>query len=281
MLMQLIVALLAIIAIATLVARYRVVRDTTLNAPWIWLAASLTFIIATELLLAAGFVELQNASAWRFLSASSTLCPGTALLGAKRPQNSAWQWIVASMWLVVSLPAVQQIVMHRTGAIEIHPARLWFMLGLVAFCAVNSLFTRRWFAVVLAASGQILLLAPFFTSSDVLSNAQLVGIVGLSVGIIAGQLYRERGTSIKPLDRMWLDFRDMFGLVWSLRMMESINAVTQANGWDMTLGWTGFRDRSGNAGWQLPPDQMRVLMQTLKNLLRRFVSNEWIEARNP
>ena len=279
MLNQLFVAMLAAFAVGTLVARYRLVRDTTLNAPWIWLAASLTFITAIELLLTAGLVDSLNASVWRFLSASSTLCPGTALLGAKRPQNRAWQWIVASMWLVVSLPALQQIAMQRTGAIELHPARVWFMLGLVVCCTVNSLFTRRWHAVVLAGCGQILLLAPYFASSIGVSKTQPLGIVVLSAGVIAGHLYRDRRTSLDPLDRMWLDFRDMFGLVWSLRMMESVNDVARSNDWDLTLCWSGFRDRSGNARWQLRADQMRVLTQTLKNLLRRFVSNEWIDER--
>jgi hypothetical protein len=68
-------------------------------------------------------------------------------------------------------------------------------------------------------------------------------------------------------------------LVWSLRLMERFNATAEGNGWDVTLFWSGFRNRQGTSPWQLSADQARTARQTLRNLLRRFVSPEWIAAR--
>jgi hypothetical protein len=61
--------------------------------------------------------------------------------------------------------------------------------------------------------------------------------------------------------------------------MEQLNAVSQSNGWNLRLQWSGFHTMDGSPDWSLPPDQLRVLRQSLQNLLRRFVSPEWIATR--
>jgi hypothetical protein len=81
------------------------------------------------------------------------------------------------------------------------------------------------------------------------------------------------------LDSVWLDFRNSYGIVWSLRVMEQVNAVAKSSGWNVVLCWSGYRTRDGAANWELPSEQLRVLRQSLQNLLRRFMSSEWIAER--
>jgi hypothetical protein len=85
---------------------------------------------------------------------------------------------------------------------------------------------------------------------------------------------------------IWRDFRDWYGTVWGVRVMERINNSAAMNQWPIRLGWDGFSsgDSTGNhegepLAAQIAPQQQAAIEQSLRNLLRRFVSSQWIEAR--
>lgn len=234
-----------------------------------------------ELLLGFAILDDNNQAAWRFLAASSTLCPSIALLGAKRPQDGPWQWIVGSLWLVLALPAIQHLMLQRSVAFEVHPARAWFLFVLLVIGATNSVFSRYGPAVLLFVAGQVVLLTPHLPAGVrwLPSVAPGWGLFGLTTAIVMAQISIRKRATTPALNRVWLDFRDAFGLVWSLRFMERMNTVAHTNGWNMTLQWSGFEASDGSPNWQLSPDQLRVLRQSFANLLRRFVSPEWIADR--
>ena len=258
----------------------RIRSGTTLNAPLRWALLAFLAVAAVEIALDSGYLRWSRAGAWQFLAATSTVCPGIALLGAKRPQNQPWQLVVATLWLVLALPAIQSLVLGKSGAFEIHPARSVFLMGLILFCAANSLISRFWPAVLLATISQLVLLHPNWVAPLPGGEGKLLrGITGLSSAILVACLCRRRGRGLDPLDLLWLDIRDRFGLVWSLRMMEQLNFVATSNSWDLRLRWTGFRAMDGSADWNVPTEQRHVLRQALHNLLRRFVSTEWIASR--
>ena len=49
---------------------------------------------------------------------------------------------------------------------------------------------------------------------------------------------------------------------------------------DLVLRWSGFQSTAGGRITEsLSPDAIRVLRQGLENLLRRFVSRDWIAER--
>jgi hypothetical protein len=78
------------------------------------------------------------------------------------------------------------------------------------------------------------------------------------------------------LDRVWLDFRDAFGAVWALRVMERMNAASTMYGWPVLLSWNGFSPRDDAPEVSpVPP----TVEESLRTLLRRFVSPEWIDER--
>jgi hypothetical protein len=72
---------------------------------------------------------------------------------------------------------------------------------------------------------------------------------------------------------IWLDFRDSFGLLWSLRVQERLNATATQHGWKTELSWDGFRPAEESAA------QRGELRAALRGLLRRFVSGAWIARR--
>ena len=154
----------AVVAIGTvLIWRGRkAVAQTTLWAAWCWALASWGAVAAASLagLLAGGRIETGD---WRqsfaMAAAMTTVCPAMALAGAKRPQHVAWQWIVFSLWVVLSLPAIEWQLFAAMPSV--HPARRWFLLVLIVPGIVNYLPSRHWLAVLFFGAGQVALLAAY------------------------------------------------------------------------------------------------------------------------
>ncbi|MCA9149801.1 MAG: hypothetical protein KDA92_10900, partial [Planctomycetales bacterium] len=66
------------------------------------------------------------------------------------------------------------------------------------------------------------------------------------------------------------DFRDAFGAVWALRVMERINQAGRQATPPIELTWHGF---------EVPPSQVDVpetLAVNIRATLRRFVPPEWL-----
>ncbi|MEZ6148253.1 MAG: hypothetical protein R3B91_23040 [Planctomycetaceae bacterium] len=49
----------------------------------------------------------------------------------------------------------------------------------------------------------------------------------MGAAVIVPSLLPRRSEARDPLDRIWYDFRNLFGLVWSRRLQERINGVAQ------------------------------------------------------
>jgi hypothetical protein len=272
-----IVATMAWLAIS-LGPRVRQVRGTTLVAPWVWGTIAFFTVAVVEV-----FVALSNseqalwAQSFRYAAAMGTFCPIVALLGAKRPQNIGWQWIVLSLWAILCQPSVEWMLFG--GIVEIHPARFWFLVILILVGATNGIGTRNWLASTAFGAGQIILLLPYFSTRPPLTSTSaalwgqaLIFTWGLCL-VLIGCL--KRSSTSNRLDRAWLDFRDEFGVVWSLRIIERVNAAAAMYDWPTMLTWHGFETRASTTYTEVPP----VVEESFRTLLRRFVSPAWIDQR--
>ncbi|REJ70004.1 MAG: hypothetical protein DWQ31_01945 [Planctomycetota bacterium] len=110
------------------------------------------------------------------------------------------------------------------------------------------------------------------------------------------------------LSLVWRDFRDAFGSLWALRLAERVNDSATRYDWSVRLQWDGFEpvppqkdrtpedDRAAEVpelsnvpepskavepgGSSAPTAQtLTAIESSLRVLLRRFVSPEWIDAR--
>ena len=275
-----VLGLIWLIGLLVLVWRRRQLWGTTLLAPWAWSVVSLLTVGTAELLI--GLDGSLSPNGWsaplRFIAATSTFCPIVALLGAKRPQNSAWQFIVLSLWVILGLPGFEGLLFGEVY--EIHPARCWFLAILVGIGLLNGIATRYWPSSVLFGAGQLALIAPYFPPTPPLFSAAAAPLWGLgfltaSWGLLALDLPRPK-RSETPWDRAWLDFRDAYGAVWSLRIAERINATAVACQSPVVLGWRGFRGRDASS---VIAELPQPAADTLRALLPRFVSCQWIDAR--
>ncbi len=296
-------------AIVILVA-LRKSRGTTLFAPLAWalLAYVVVSLTAISLLLKAGPVPGN----WIYIAATSTFCPIISLFGAKRPQNRAWQLIVFAFWFITALPAIQSLMMRPGEGLELHSVWKWFLVILILVGGINYLPTRFAWASLLITSAQVLL---FWNYLPKASQWQVViepvlGMItfmlGIGIGFWSSHRTRRRLAQFHGWNRVWRDFRDFYGVVWALRIMERVNSLSSSSDLQVRLHWDGFyetRPQPGHSSCDstvtnngdlnavtsdlansvdicpASPDAVAPLDAALRNLLRRFVSNDWLESR--
>jgi hypothetical protein len=242
-------------------------------------------------LAASRLSDETKAETWRFAAAVLLFCPTIALLGGKRPQNSAWQFIVLSFWGILALPAIEITVRGRGEALSIDPVRSWFLVILMAVGAINYLPTRFGTASFFSAGAQALFVWPQLPWSeanswrppDWLAMLVLLGAVWCARRAAAHAPFAPLSSNdvvgLRAWSHAWRDFRDSYGTVWSLRVMERINATAAAHDWPVALGWDGFVWRGDSGDTRLAEVQLRSAEDALRALLLRFVSREWIGER--
>ncbi len=283
-----------------LVWRHQQLYGTTLIAAWCWSVMAILSIMIVETLVNLGsdWLSPSRIGPLRYLAAIVTACPIVALLGAKRPQHRAWQWIVLSLWVVLAMPAATALFFSQP---TFDPGILWswFLLILVVMTATNYLPTCYWLAGLLAGASQLCLLSKQLPggrhlvrwldphSSHWIATAALALLL-LAV-IFVQWISRARRTwnpnLVTPHDRIWRDFRDSYGALWGLRIVDRINATAKSHRWNIDLRWNGFQhseDRSTDTAGNPPGIPLEIttpLEQIFVSLLRRFVSIEWIDQR--
>lgn len=266
---------------AGLLSCRRPLRGTTLVAPWWWaVASSLAVTAAGGAALWPGWWPADWLPPLRFAAAVTTFCPGMAVLGAKRPQDAAWKFVVFSLWVVLAWPALEWMVRAtaRSGEpFEIHGVRGSFLLVLIGLGLWHTLPTRFWAASLAGCLAQLTLLAdqlPLVRSLGVRPELGLVA-AALGVWLLVRGLWR-RPAGAPSFELAWREFRDLFGALWALRVAERVNAAALTNRWPVRLSWQGFE---GDPVTVLSRDERRALRQVVENLLRRFVSPEWLAER--
>lgn len=249
---------------------------TTLVAPLRWTVFCLVVLAVIELATLWWTWSESTVSALRYVGATATFCPLMAVLGAKRPQNIGWQFIVASLWGVLILPVGEMLVLWRGGELDEGPARRWFVVILLGVGLSNYVLTRFGIAALAATVGQVLLLLPRLPFNLLAPAWHFSAGIGCLVAAVAIAWFQTRNSRGQlGWNRVWQDFRNAFGIVWGLRVMERVNATAKIGGWSCELNWFGFTDLDSDPVNTEHPERE----QAMRTLLRRFVSNDWIDRR--
>lgn len=251
----------------------RRLRQTTLLAPCAWAVGSLLAVM----------IDVGGSGGWRtadahlhYLAGVSTVAPFVALLGAKRPQHRAWQWIVAALLLLLALQSLKAIVIDRGVPPALHLAWRWLLAVVVSAQLMNYLLTRNFLAAGLVFVGQVFLLAEQLPGASWLPEPRGTwGLSLLSAGVLAAaSIWRRRsGPCVPPptsndpaaLDRAWLAFRDAYGALWALRVAERINAASRERGGVARLRWSGLQMNG--------QEKVASLCKLFRAILARFVAH--------
>jgi hypothetical protein len=198
-----------------------------------------------------------------YLALCLTGCAGVAVLGARRPQVVAWNFVVLSLLAVMLLPFVENALI---GASSLDSLRIAFLAITLGISLLNYLPTRFGAAALLvglACAAELIALAaptplPRGAENDALALCLLAApVLALFRWFPADQL--------NELDRTWREFRDRWGVVWAQRVREQFNRSAANAGWPVSLTWQGFASRGATE-----PSLEREMRATLAALLKRF-----------
>jgi hypothetical protein len=97
----------------------------------------------------------------RLVVAALAVCPAMSLLGAKRPQHGVWQLIVASLAVVIAMPALSAWLVRPGSLPDVHLLGRGFLAVLAAVGWMNFLATQNGLSATAITAGQLAVIRPF------------------------------------------------------------------------------------------------------------------------
>jgi hypothetical protein len=244
-------------------------RHTTLLQAVTWAVAA--WVTWTGALLAAWLWPEREPWTLRYLALSLTGCAAIAVLGARRPIVTAWNFVVVGLLAVLLLPLAEGL-----GTPRLSVPNALFLGGTLAVGVLNYLPTRFGPVALLLAMVLGIELAAVLPPENVLENwraALPVGQLLLALSPwVAFVLCRSQSPPASEFDRLWLAFRDRFGLVWGQRLREQFNRAAQNAGWPVYLRWGGLRLQP--AATRPAVEEQEEIVAALRALLKRFGPEE-------
>ena len=214
-----------------------------------------------------------GATAGCYLALCLTGCAAIAVLGARRPGVTAWNFVVLALLALNSLPLAEGWMSGRGLHFDV-----WHIVCVAATVAVavlNYLPTRLAPAalMLLVGCGLELLVIASGGPDARLRAARQVGWLAIAfVPWVAFWALYSRPLAASRFDEIWLAYRNRFGLVWAQRLREQFNRSAANAGWPVLLRWQGLHLLPGAA---MPQDEEQTkILETLRALMKRFGREE-------
>ena len=253
-------------------------RGMALRPSMAWGMAAVVLGVMAQ--LAAGTEALATgrpaAGHWAYLASLAALAALVSVLGARNPGGGAWAILMAMLVVIFLVPWLEGSGLSggAGGLDRLHLDPTWaaFFAVVAGAGVTNYLPTRFGAAAALVGLGLGCEwsgvcwpgLGPE-VRAILWSAGPLLGGTGILLGSILG---RQRPRDDSPSDRLWLWFRDRWGVVWAMRVRERYNRSASAAGWS-SLSWEGM------SGGDVPvPGEAH---RTLLLLLRRFAEIDVLE----
>jgi hypothetical protein len=220
-----------------------------------------------------------------YLMVLTVLAGLVSVLGARHPGGGAWAILMLLLVVVFLIPWLEVGGRLRRppglGGFQFDSPWTLFYVLLVLAGVTNYLPTR--FGLSAAALGGGLVLEYLGLTRVGWAAATRATIwlgaawaVALS-GWLAAWCAQRSPPASTDLERIWLWFRDHWGVVWALRIQERFNRSAEIARWPVRLTWFGLTWFSlSEVG---ASDEMLVQAQgTLRGLIRRFVTADRLDA---
>jgi hypothetical protein len=280
----------ALVAAAAAACGGWLVRGSTAVPAALWAVAAAGSLAAEMAVRAAGgLADPAAGAAARLVSLALAVCPVMSLLGAKRPQHGVWQFIVASLGVVLALPAISATLVRPGTLPDVHVLERGFLLILLVVGWMNFIGTRHAVAATLVTAGLAVLARAFlpFVPAAIAEppaphlDAIACGVVAVGAVVAALRSARAACRSLPSeapssiagfINRPYAALRETLGAAWTLRIAERFNAVAAERGWPCRLHFRGLVVGGD-------PDDLewhRDALRALRALFRRFVTDDWL-----
>ncbi|HYV37100.1 MAG TPA: hypothetical protein VE988_15445 [Gemmataceae bacterium] len=234
-------------------------RSTTLIHALSWTASAW---LAWFCVLQAG----ANSGPPSYIALCLTGCAGIAVLGARRPIVTAWNFVLLALLGVLLLPMAENAILNTP---LLDPLRVAFICGTLVVAVLNYLPTRLGIPVLLvgtACAVELLLLMNAQESWPAMKHMNHWLLPAACW--IAWLATRRRWQDHAEFDCLWLKFRDRFGLMWSQRIREQFNKAAANAGWPVILRWSGLRKTTREV--TLAASEQTAIVTALREMLKRF-----------
>ena len=217
---------------------------------------------------------------WVYLSTFASLAAAISVLNARTPGSGAWAILMAILMVVFLVPWLEGGSLARTdqGWSRLRLSAPWTIFyGLLVVAGVtNFLATRYVWAATIFGLGLIAMFVGLVRTDLPKPYRGMIweGVAwSFGVTIWVAEFSKDHTVSSSDLERLWIWFRDHWGVVWGLRTMERFNRTAEACDWSIRLAWQGIVRCDGftPAPTSGIPEEAT---STLIALLRRFADNE-------
>jgi hypothetical protein len=261
-------------------------RGTGLRGALAWVALALVFLVAANL-VALGEPLLEGrpaAGRLTYIAVLAFLAAFISVLNARVPGAAIWAGLMAVLVVVFLIPWLEGPTRLRKagGLAPLHLDAPWtlFYLVLVFVAVTNYLPTRFGKAAPGFALGFWL---EYLGLTDSALTPQARATIWSAVAwSLAASVWLARWCARRAppartrLERQWLWFRDAWGVVWALRILERFNREANLRSWPFRLGWFGLTGVGvpGSDEGPLIPEEADA---TMRGLLRRFIQPARLE----
>lgn len=251
-------------------------RGTTLVSPLAWSLAAVSSIAIAEVVLF--FPPMPGVTSWqslvRYVAGTLTLLPAISLLGAKRPQALLWNYIVASLWVVLIMPAAEVLLLKPQQTFEIYAFGPWMIAGLIFYTAIHYAGTGMTGTGLLAAAAQTLYLGEYLPLSTFreIGQATILPSMLLFSAAFWGAACVSRKDKRDEFWIMWSTFKCAYGTAWALRIIQRLDELQARHDWTVRLGWYDVQlVHEGATPEQIRADR-KALARAFRSLMLRFLS---------
>ncbi len=234
-------------------------------------------------------VPLETGRPWTghatYLSSLTMMAAMISVFNARRPGSGAWAILMGMLVLVFLIPWLEGSGLVRPGQalgrLRLETPWTIFYVLIVLAGVTNYLPTRYGLAsAVLGISLGLEYLGLTRQGWSVERRAWIWSVVPwgfVAAAWLAGMSLWKSGESTSRLERLWLWFRDHWGVVWTLRVQERFNRAAVSAKWPIRLEWQGLA--------RVTTEQQDVVekipdaaLATLKSLLLRFADSGRLDA---
>ena len=210
----------------------------------------------------------------------------TSVLGARNPGGRVWAILMVLLVVVFLIPWLEAggRLRRAQGLGQVQLDSPWTLFyGLLVLAGVtNFLPTRYGLAALSLGAGLVLeFLGLTRTGWTAEARAAVWPAVAWSLALgwwLAEWSNRRPSLGRNSLERLWLWFRDHWGVVWALRIQERFNRAAEVSRWPARLTWFGVVPTSPTTTTAAPVELPAQAEAALRGLIRRFVASERVNA---
>jgi hypothetical protein len=266
---------------------WRRIAGTALRPGLIWVAVSMTLVLlAQALAMLEPFVGGRPLAARvNYLAVLALLAALVFVLNARMPGDKVWAGLTIMLVVVFLIPFLEEPGRlrraHGLTLLQLDTPWALFYGFVVVVGVANYLPTR--FGGAAAVLGLALFLeylaltrADWPLDRQALLGSAVSWLLALC-GWLAHWRANRRPNARGECERLWFWFRDQWGAVWALRVLERFNREAALASWPVRLNWFGLEPVEPFSDVEASRAVSDAATLTLRGLLRRFAEPQRLD----